>query len=162
MRLIYLLCLAAIGTSLSVGQQQFPSASSPVLDDRYSVAAVSAALQFLQRGGSSIEIKRDIWPLQTLGDRVSIALLRIYSAEEMIQKNNASFCLVLMRNAFSSRSRILEKADTDPRVTLFVLEYLKEKEVSDAGIEKSIDYLKGCVKDFTCSSQGEYDYLHKP
>jgi len=70
MRLIYLLCLAAIGTSLSVGQQQFPSASSPVLDDRYSVAAVSAALQFLQRGGSSIEIKRDIWPLQTLGDRV--------------------------------------------------------------------------------------------
>jgi hypothetical protein len=42
-----------------------------------------------------------------------------------------------------------------------VLEYLREKEVSNSGIEKRIAYLEGCMKDFTCSSQGEYDFFHK-
>jgi hypothetical protein len=161
MRLTYLLCMAAIGTSLCVGQQQFPSASSPALDDRYSVAAVSASLQFLQRGGSSWDIKQYIWPLQTLGDRVSVAVLRIYTADELVQTENASAYLVVARNAFSSRSSVLEKPDIDPKVTLFVLEYLREKESSHPALLKRIDYLKGCIKDFTCSSQAEYDYLHK-
>jgi hypothetical protein len=40
------------------------------------------------------------------------------------------------------RSSVLEKSDADPRVTLFVLEYLREKEVSNPGIEKRIAYLE--------------------
>jgi len=59
------------------------------------------------------------------------------------------------------RASVVEKSDLDPKITLFVLEYLKEKEISDPGIEKRIAYLQGCVKDFTCSSQGEYDFFLK-
>lgn len=67
----------------------------------------------------------------------------------------------MARNAFSMRASVAEKSDLDPKVMLFVLKYLKEKEVSDPGIEKRIAYLQGCVKDFACSSQGEYDFFHK-
>jgi hypothetical protein len=54
---------------------------------------------------------------------------------------------------------VLEKSDTDPRITLLVLGYLEEKEISDPRLEKRIAYLKGCIKDFTCSSSGEYEFF---
>jgi hypothetical protein len=98
----------------------------------------------------------------SLGDRVSIAVLRIYSADELVKPENAGAYLTVLRNAFSMRNSVVEKSDIDPRGSLFVLEYLREKEASNLGIEKRIAYLEGCVKDFTCSSQGEYDFFHKP
>jgi hypothetical protein len=163
MRFVHLLFSAMVGTFVFAPQPQIPPASPPVVDDRYSVSVVSSALQFLQRQGptNSIEAKRYIWPVLPLGDRVSIAVLRIYTADELVQAENAAAYLTVLRNAFSMRSSVLEKPDADPRVTLFVLEYLKEKEVSSSGIEKRIAYLEVCVKDFTCSSQGEYDFFHK-
>jgi len=144
-------------------QPQIPPVNPPVVDDRYSVSVVSSALQSLQSEGpkSSIEVKIYIWPVLPLGDRVSIAVLRIYTADELVRAENAEAYLTVVRNAFSMRSSVLEKSDADPRVTLFVLEYLREKEVSNPGIEKRIAYLEGCVKDFTCSSQDEYDFFHK-
>jgi hypothetical protein len=163
MRVVHLLFSVMVGMFVFAAQPQIPPASPPVVDDRYSVSAVSSALQFLQRRGprNSIEAKGYIWPLLLLGDRVSIAVLRIYTADELVQAENASAYLMVVRNAFSMRSSVLEKSDADPRVTLFVLEYLREKEVSNPGIEKRIAYLEGCVKDFTCSSQAEYDFFHK-
>lgn len=168
MRPVHLVILVLVGTFTLAGQRQNPPVSRPVfesppvLGDRYSVSVVNAALQFLERGGSSLEIKTYLWPLSHLGDRVSIAALKIYSADELTKPENASLYLVVARNAFLDRSGILEKSDIDPKVTLFVLAYLKEKEVSSPGIEKRIAYLQGCVKDFTCSSQGEYDFCRKP
>jgi hypothetical protein len=144
MRFVHLLFSAMVGTFVLAWQPQVPPASPPVLDDRYSVSVVSSALQFLQRQGptSSMEAKEDIWPVQPLGDRVSIAVLRIFTAEELVQAENAAAYLTVVRNAFSMRSSVLEKSDADPRVTLFVLEYLREKEVSNPGIEKRIAYLE--------------------
>jgi hypothetical protein len=163
MRFVHLLFSVMVGTFVFAAQSQIPPASPPVVDDRYSVSVVSSALQFLQRQSptNSIEAKGYIWPVLPLGDRVSIAVLRIYTADELVQAENAAAYLTVLRNAFSTRSRVLEKSDADPRVTLFVLEYLREKEVSNSGIEKRIAYLEGCMKDFTCSSQGEYDFFHK-
>ena len=145
-------------------QRQAPLTSSPVLDDRYSVSVVSSALQLLhwERPVTGWDIKAYLWPLLHLGDRASIAVLKIYNADELTRPENADAYLTVARNAFSDRSSVLEKSDTDPKVTLFVLEYLKVKEVASPGIEKRIAYLQGCVKDFTCSSQGEYDFCRKP
>jgi len=78
-----------------------------------------------------------------LGDRVSIAVLRNYTADELVQAENAAAYLTLVRNAFSMRSSVLEKSDADPRVTLFVLEYLREKEVSNRGIRSESRISKG-------------------
>jgi hypothetical protein len=96
-----------------------------------------------------------------LGDRVSIAALKIYTPTELAKPGTAEAYLTAVRNAFSSPDVVREKSDKDSMVTVFVLEYLREKETSDPGIENRIEYLKGCVKDFKCSSQGEYAFFHK-
>lgn len=162
MRFTCLFFLVLAGTSV-FAQQQTPHTSPLVLDDRYSVSVVSSALELLhwKRPVSSWDLKAYLWPLLHLGDRVSIAALKIYSADELTKPENANACLTVARNAFSDRSSVLEKSDTDPRVTLFLLEFLREKEVSSPEIQKRIAYLQGCVKDFTCSSQGEYDFCRK-
>jgi hypothetical protein len=86
MRFVHLLFSAMVGTFVLAWQPQVPPASPPVVDDRYLVSVVSSALQFLQRQGptSSMEAKEYIWPGQPLEDRVSIAVLRIYTAEELL------------------------------------------------------------------------------
>ena len=162
MRFACLLCLALAGTSV-FAQQQISYGSSPVPDDRYSVSVVSSALELLhwKRPVSSGDMKAYLSPLLHLGDRVSIAALKIYSANELTESDNANAYLTVTRNAFSDRSSVLEQSDTDPKVTLFVLEFLREKEIPSPGIEKRIAYLQVCVKDFTCSSQGEYDFVRK-
>ena len=154
---------ALVAMLISTEQQPISRPTPASADDRYSVSQVSSAIQFLQRksGANSIEVKGYLWPLLPLGDRVSIAILKIYAADELLQSDNAQAYLTVARNAFSMRASVVEKSDLDPKVTLFVLEYLKEKEISDPGIEKRIAYLQGCVKDFTCSSQGEDDFFHK-
>jgi hypothetical protein len=93
---------------------------------------------------------------------VSIAVLKIYRRSELVKPENAHAYLTAVRNAFSDRKSILEKSDSDPKVTLFVLDYLREQEVSEPSIEKRIGYMTGCVKDFSCSSQGEYNFLKNP
>jgi hypothetical protein len=165
MQFVQLLSLVMVGMFAFAAQKQTPAVNPPAMDDRYSVSTVSSALQYLQQQNhadfSSFADKNYLWPLLPLGDRVSIAVLRIYTTDELVRPENAGAYLTVARNAFSMRSSVIEKSDADPRVTLFLLAYLKEKEISNLGIEKRIEYLEGCVKDFTCSSQGEYDFFHK-
>jgi hypothetical protein len=127
---------------------------------------VESALEFLKnpekKPQSSGEVKQYLYPLLKLGDRVSIAALKIYGGDELAESETAEAYLTAVRNAFSDRRSVVEAFDLNPKVTLFVLEYLQQKEVAEAGIEKRIEYLKRCVKDFTCSSQREYDFFHKP
>jgi len=163
MRDILWLCLIVVGALPLSRAKQAPDVSPSASNDRYSVVIVKSTLQFLTSNGigGKPEIRMYIDPLLPLGDRVSIAVLKIYSAEELVQSKNAEAYLTVVRNAFSSRRSVLEKSDTDPRVTLFVLEYLAEKEVASSGLEKRIAYMKQCVRDFSCSSQGEFDFFHQ-
>jgi hypothetical protein len=162
MQLARLIYSALIGISvLGMQQQTAPVtrpdyASPPVVDDRYSVSTVRSALQFIQRGGNTIEAKGYIWPLMSLGDRVSVAVLKIYTRDELVIPQNTRAYVIVVRNAFSSRSNVLEKSDVDPKITLFVLQYLKEIYVSDPEVEKDINYLQGCVKDFTCGPRSAF------
>jgi hypothetical protein len=177
MRLALLICLALVGTPFLAGQEQPVKTCQPTSDDLYSIGVVSRAMRLLNgEEGINVFTKaediRYIRPLIALGDRVSIAVLKTYSVEEILQVKNADAYLTVVRNAFSSRSHlfsrpgeqscVVSEVDADPKVTLFVLTYLKYKMVSSPGIEKRIAYLGGCVKDFTCSSQGEYAFFHKP
>jgi hypothetical protein len=161
MRIKLLLCLVLLGASLVEGRYQSPSVNQGVMDDRYSIAAVNSALRFLQRQGvgNSIEAKGYMNALPLLGDRVSVAVLKIYTPDDLVRTENTEAYLTVVRNAFSSRTDILETLDTDPKITLFVLEYLKEKEISSPGIEKRIEYMERCVKDFSCSGQSEREFF---
>jgi hypothetical protein len=177
MRLTLLFCLALVGSRALAGQEQPVNVCQPIPDDPYAIGVVSKTLRVIKgeegiHAFSKNEIVRYIWPLIALGDRVSIAVLKIYSAEEIRQAENADAYLTVVRNAFSSRmsavsrpgdrSCMVSEVDADPKVTLFVLAYLKAQLISNPGLERRIEYMETCVRDFTCSSQGEYAFFHKP
>ena len=96
----------------------------PESEDRYSVTEVRSALQFLTAPpgtGGTPELKY-LNPLLSLGDRVSIAALKIYTPDGLAKTENADAYLTAVRNAFSHAGIVRAKSDRDPRVTLFVLE----------------------------------------
>jgi hypothetical protein len=160
-----LLCLLSILVFLSSPAQvtaQAPAPKAERLDDNYGVPTVISALNFLHRTDTnSVEIKEFLWPLAQLGDAASIATLKILGKDDLIKRENASLYLIVARNAFSGKSQVLNKSDLDPKVTLFILSYLEEKEIAEPLIERRISYVKRCVTDFSCSSQSEYNFLHE-
>ena len=166
MRFTCLFNAALAGTCLLTVRAQTPEGTPVTETDTYSVKVVSSALEFLKnperKPQGSTEAKQYIYPLLQLGDRISVAVLKIYDRNQLIEPENADAYLTAARNAFSDRRRVLDKSDLDPEITLFVLGYLQEKESGEPGIEKRIDYLILCVKDFTCSSQREYNFFHQP
>ena len=156
------LALLLVGTCVASAQHPAKAFSAA---DPYSLDFVRSALQYFERGGFGFEDKRIRWGtsdspgLNQFGDRVSIALLRIYSREELSQPENANHCLNAIRTAFENQSSVLEPSDKEPRVTLFLLDYLQENEQSDVKLEKRIGYIRGCIKEFACSPQGEHAFF---
>jgi hypothetical protein len=146
-------------------QQQTPDACSPAITDPYAISFVSSALQYFGRKDGpffSFEAKQytHLSPsLPELADGVSIAVLKIWGKDELARPENASTYLTVIRASFSDRKRVSEKSNTEPKVTLLVLDYLQEKEASEAGLEKRIEYMKRCVNDFSCSPQSESDFF---
>ena len=152
-----------------VRNQSTAQTNSSRKSDPYSVAFVDSALQFFKRAASekvaSFEVKNftNLSPsLPGLGDAVSITVLKIFDREELAKPENTNAYLTIVRTAFSDRNQVLEKSDSVPKITLFVLSYLEEKKVREPEIEKRISYLKQCIGGFSCSPQGEYAFFKKP
>ena len=169
MRVTSFFWTSLIAASLGIFQERFADTNSVPESDHYYVAFVREALDFYRNPErvpqSSMEMKKytnSSPSLLQLGDGVSIAVLKIYDRSDLVKPENAHAYLTAVRNAFSDRKSVLEKSDLDPRITLFVLDYLREQEVSEPSIEKRIRYMTGCVKDFSCSSQREYDFFKNP
>jgi hypothetical protein len=162
---MYMVCwLALLLAGACVASTQQPSRAFSAADP-YSLDFVRSALQYFKNGGFGFDGKRIAWGtidspgLNQFGDRVSIALLKIYSREELTQPDNASHCLTAIRTAFENRSSVLEPSDKEPTITLFLLDYLQEKEQSDVTLEKRIEYIRVCIKEFACSSQDEHAFF---
>ncbi len=149
--LIVIACLITSTTTTRATDQSFT--------DPYSIAFVKSEIAYVRRGFyNTADDKKHLQQLMSLGDAISIAFLKIYTQQELLQADNTMAHLVLARNAFSSRGSVHEASDVEPKVTLFVLEFLKEK-TSDLSFEKNIEYLQGCVGSFTCSSLGEVEFM---
>jgi hypothetical protein len=71
------------------------------------------------------------------GDRIAIALLKIYTEQELIQPANVKAYLPVIREAFGMPKLIDREADKEPRVTLFLLHYL-EKNVKDPELRRGV------------------------
>jgi hypothetical protein len=169
MRVTSFFWASLIAASLGISQERFADTNSAPERGHYFVAFVREALDFYRNPErvpqSSMEAKKytnSSPSLLQLGDGVSIAVLKIYDRSELVKPENAHAYLTAVRNAFSGRNSVLEKSDLDPKITLFVLDFLSEQEVSEPDIEKRISYMTGCVKDFSCSSQGEYNFFKNP
>ena len=100
---------------------QEPTSKLQAVDDESSVAFVTSALEYMIRGGLSIEAKK-FWSLDGLGDAVSITALKIYDKNDLAKPENASAYLTVVRNAFSNSSQVLNKSDRNPKITYFVLD----------------------------------------
>lgn len=83
-----------------------------------------------------------------LGDRVSIALIKILSEPEMRNPRKIREFLPLIRTAFLAPQIITVPEDKKPAVTLLLLSYL-ESTVQDGILKKEIVDLTDFIKDKT-------------
>jgi hypothetical protein len=103
--------------------------------DPYSIQLVSRFLQMppgLAMGVSFTEKQ-----IARLGDRLSIALLKIYSEKELKDPQNIKLYLPMIKGAFLGSTMIQISEDRKPRVTLFLLKYLRN-EIKDKELIKEV------------------------
>lgn len=156
---------------LSAGQE-IPSARTTTNDDGpYHITFVAQALDFYgglseRRAVMSSEFKwftHQTPSLPQLGDAVTVAALKILGPDRLLLEKQTSAYLLIVREAFSDRRRVVEISNVNAGVTLFVLDYLKQKKADNIELQKRISYLQGCVLDFSCSGEGESAYVaHRP
>jgi len=83
-----------------------------------------------------------------LGDRVSIALLKLYTETELKDSQKVREFLPIVLEAFKYPQLIAIPADKEPRVTKYLLEHL-EREVSDPSLKKEISNVRKTIQDLT-------------
>jgi hypothetical protein len=138
------------------GGKQTQTDRSVAPSDPYSIDFVNSALQFFtsKEGHFGGEVKNFLYltpSLPQLGDGVSIAILKIVDPEDLSKPNIAYAYLEMVALAFSDRSKIVQEADRNPKVTIFVLNYLQEKELAEPKLEKRINTIKACIRDYNCN-----------
>jgi hypothetical protein len=80
-----------------------------------------------------------------LGDRVSIALLKIFTGPELSNPETIRAVLPLLQQSFSEPQVISRDADKKPQVTLFLLNYLQQNAAdkqTQQEIEKTIRFIR--------------------
>ena len=113
-------------------------------DDAYSMRQVENLLQHPAQLGAGFTEKQ----VNRLGDRVSIALVKILREDELSDPRKVRTFLPLIRLAFLNPDLISIADDRKPKVTLFLLRHL-ENEVKDRGLKAEISQLMNFVKEKT-------------
>lgn len=102
-------------------------------DDPYSITIVKALLKQPTGFSSGISEKQ----ISRLGDRVSIALLKIHSEKELKDPDRIRKFLPLIEQCFQYPNLISIPEDQKPRVTLVLLRVLR-MDARDAKLKKEI------------------------
>jgi hypothetical protein len=92
-------------------------------DDAYSIHLVENLLKYPTQLGTGFGEKQ----VNRLGDRVSIALLKILREDELSNPEKVRKLLPLVRTAFLNPKLISITEDRKPKVTVFLLGYLRNK-----------------------------------
>ncbi len=106
-------------------------------NDPYSVGQVHQLLKTPVGFSSGFDEKAS----ERLGDRMAIALLKIYPPEELKNPKVVRRCLGLISQAFQAPSRIDSSYDRQPDVALVLLAYF-ESNVADPELRREISKLK--------------------
>ncbi len=75
-----------------------------------------------------------------LGDNVAVALLKLYSREELINPDNVRLYLPVIRNSFPHFRSGEKPCHRNPKVTLFLLQWLKG-ELEDRQLKEEVSQL---------------------
>jgi hypothetical protein len=113
--------------------------------DDYSVPIVKSFIHATASSGVHVLMgfqQREMW---RQGDRVSIALLKIYSLEELRDSRVVHNFFPAIQIAFEDLAWVESEQDRKPAVTLFLLTSI-EREMQDPAVKKEIADLIGYVK----------------
>ena len=102
--------------------------------DPYSVEFVRSALRLHSQGIYFSVVEKNI---PRRGDQISIALLKIFTDDELSTPEIVRSFLPLIRQSFSQPEAISMGIDKKPRVALFLLDYL-QRNISDAQTQRDI------------------------
>jgi len=108
----------------------------------YDVPVVTRALREQQQGVSFSFTEKNV---NRLGDRVSIALLKILEDRDLQDPRTLRAALRLVRQSFMYPNLISIVQDKKPKVTLFLLDYLNTK-TADPSLKEEISALITFVK----------------
>ena len=112
--------------------------------DPYSIRLVSFELS-MRSGGRKFRHSFTQKGLHRLGDGVSVALLKIFDKEQLTDDKTARSILPIIRDSFSHPQMISVEVDKSPKVTLFLLDYLRgiasDSQAKDE-IQRTIDFVK--------------------
>src|SRR5205085_2315656 len=130
MRIVIGICCTLLFFSSAFAQDKVKEQD----EDIYSIRLVEESLKNPDLAlGFSVTEKHINW----LGDRVSIALLKIYDADGLKDPQDIRNYLPIVRAAFVAPRIVRLVEDRKPKVTMFLLKYL-EREVTDTNLKAQI------------------------
>jgi hypothetical protein len=141
-----LMVLVLLGSLLTVSGPSHDAVQidTDTTDDAYSIRLVENLLRYPSQLGSGFGEKQ----LARLGDRVSIALLKILGEDELAKPERIRTLIPLVRAAFLEPKLISLAEDRKPNVTVFLLKHLKQ-EAKDPQLKKEVSDLTDYVKQKT-------------
>lgn len=122
----------------------FSNGVAQVREDSYSIQLVKNLLQYPAQLGAGFSEKQ----VNRLGDKVSIALLKILDEQALSNPQQIRKFLPLIHTAFLAPQIITIAEDKKPAVTLFLLRYL-EANAQDGNLKNEIAQLMGFIKEKT-------------
>lgn len=117
MRTLALVLLLAV-SGIPVEHQQ-PQAADP-----YSLVIVRNAFQ---RESVGLAFGADMKYIPRLGDACAIAILKIVNSDDLVKPETAGVVAAMIHNAFSYPQIIAIQEDKNPKVSLFLLDYVRDK-----------------------------------
>ena len=103
--------------------------------DPYSVHLVRMAMETRSKGVFIAKVQTH---LARMGDQVSIALIKDLNETDLVDPHKVEEYLPLIRDCFSDPQQIELEIDRKPRVTLFLLRYVRQA-VYDPQVQRDLD-----------------------
>jgi hypothetical protein len=146
-----------LATSIFAGQLKAPDDTCKAQIGPYHTGFVRSVFESFKESEkhgilTSFQIKsftNNVPSLTQLGDSTSIAVLKLYTLDELVMTENTRPYLTIVSLSFSDSHNVLDETDRRPRVTSLVLDYLQQR-VPDPRIIKIIDNVKICTSTCSC------------
>jgi hypothetical protein len=137
MQVTVTICCTLLLFAISLGAQDQSQQDQP---DPYSISLVQRALSLHSIGVRNSIVEKNI---PRCGDKASIALVKLDT--DFSNPKTVRLALALIRDAFSRPQAISTEVDKQPRVTLLLLNYLRQKMLSDVQTRQDIEQTIGFV-----------------
>ena len=125
-----------------------PFAQAGEVQDSYSLQVVKACIEEYSMGtytGTSAKY------LPRLGDKVGIAIVKIYTSSEIMEPKTVRLFLPVIQMAFQYPQLISDEEDRKPAVTELLLNHLREN-ISDSTLKAEISKVEKQILQMTAKS----------